>query len=116
MASDTSLVFNILAKDKASKTFGKVEKGLGRVSAGIAALAVGAGVGLAKVGGDFHEAFSTIRVGTGATGDQLAGLEESFKKVATQVPNAIGDTATVLADFNTMTGATGKDLEELSTT
>lgn len=116
MASDTSLVLNILAKDKASKEVGKFEKNIGKAGVAIAGLAVAAGVGLAKVGADFHEAFSTIRVGTGATGDQLAGLEESFKTVAANVPNAIGDTATVLADFNTMTGATGDDLESLTET
>jgi hypothetical protein len=95
---------------------GRVGKGLDKMGVAIVALAAGAAVGLAKVGGDFHEAFSTIRVGTGATGDQLAGLEDSFKNVAATVPNAIGDTATVLADFNTMTGATGDDLEGLTET
>lgn len=116
MAADTSLILNILAKDKASKELGGFQKNLGKAGVAIAGLAIGAAVGLAKVGGDFHEAFSTIRVGTGATGDQLEGLEESFKQVASTVPNAIGDTATVLADFNTLTGATGDDLELLTET
>jgi phage-related minor tail protein len=116
MGSDTSLIFNLLARDKASKTLGKVEGKLNKMGVAIVGLAAGAAVGLAKVGGDFHEAFSTIRVGTGATGDQLAGLEQSFKNVASTVPDAIGDTATVLADFNTLTGATGTDLEGLTQT
>jgi hypothetical protein len=116
MGADTSLIFNILAKDKASRIIGKVGGNIGKVSAGIVAAGVAAAVGLAKVGDDFDAAFDSIRIGTGATGDQLAGLEASFKNVATQVPNAIGDTATVLADFNTLTGATGKDLESLTET
>jgi len=114
--TDTSLVFKLIAKDNASGAMGKFRKNVGMVGVATAGAAAAAAVGLAKLGGDFHSAFSTIRIGTGATGEQLAGLQSTFKQVATTVPNAIGDTATVLADFNTLTGATGDHLGDLTTT
>ena len=78
-----------------------------------AGVAIGAGVvtGLAKLGDSFDEAFDTIRVGTGATGEALEGLTGSFKSVFASVPTDMGSAATAIADLNTRLGLTGMELE-----
>jgi hypothetical protein len=116
MASDVSLIFNLLARDKASGTIGKVEKNVGRMGVAIVGMGVAAGAGLVAVGDTMDEVFDTIRVGTGATGPALDGLKTSFKNVAGTVSADLTETGSVLADFNTMTGATGEHLEGLTKT
>jgi phage-related minor tail protein len=116
VASDVSLIFNLLAKDKASGTIGKVEKNVGRMGIAIVGMGVAAGAGLVAVGDTLDEVFDTIRVGTGATGPALDGLKTSFKNVAGTVSADLTETGSVLADFNTMTGATGEHLEGLTKT
>lgn len=77
--------------------------------------AVAAGVGLFKLGQNFDKEFDKIRIGTGATGDALAGLEDSFKDVLKGNNRATFDTAgTAIADLNTRLGITGDELEALS--
>lgn len=73
-----------------------------------------AGVGAFKLGKTFQEAYNTIRVGTGATGQALKSLEKDFKAVAANTPASFGDTATAIADLNTRLGVTGKPLQDLS--
>lgn len=92
----------------------KVAKAFAAVSvAGVAA--VGAiGVGLYKVGASFKDAYNTIRVGTGATGQALAGLQEDFKQVVAAVPASFDDASTAIADLNTRLGLTGPPLQDLS--
>lgn len=81
---------------------------------GFAAVGIGAAVGLAKIGQSFDKEFDKIRVGTGATGDMLAGLEDSFKNVLSTVPASFGDAGTAIADLNTRLGLTGAPLEALA--
>lgn len=81
--------------------------------AGVAA--AGLGIALFKVGEDFEHAYNTIRVGTGATGEALKGLEESFKNVAKTVPDSFGNISQAITLVNEKLGLTGKPLEELST-
>ncbi|MFV0503756.1 MAG: phage tail tape measure protein [Lachnospirales bacterium] len=76
---------------------------------------VAAGAGLFKLASDFDEASDSIRIGTGATGEALQGLEEDFKAVYTTVDTSMGDASKVIADLNTRTGLSGKSLQELST-
>ena len=84
--------------------------GLGAVVVGGAA----AGVALFKVGKKFDEAYDTIRVGTGATGKSLEGLQTSFKNVVKDVPTDFGTASTAIADLNTRTGLTGAGLEKMA--
>jgi len=56
-----------------------------------------------------------IQVGTGATGKALAGLQRAFRNVFRGVPEAAEVVGTVIANLNTLFGATGKTLENLST-
>lgn len=96
---------------------GKMAK-LGTAAAGVGvalgAAFVGAGVGLAKIGGDFDAQFDKIRVGTGATGAALEGLQDDFKQVLKDVPASFDDAGSAIADLNTRLGLTGKPLQDLS--
>lgn len=95
---------------------GRLGKFAGVAGAAVVAGAAGAAVGLAKLGSDFDEQFDKIRVGTGATGDTLAGLQQSFEDVLSGTNRATFDTAgTAIADLNTRLGLTGDELEALST-
>ena len=85
---------------------------VGLVAVGAAAVAT-AGY-LVSLGDDFHSMSRDIRVGTGASGDALADLEESALAVMRTVPNAMGDVGGTLADLNTRLGLTGPNLEHVS--
>lgn len=99
---------------KTSKVGGQLAK-FGKVAAaGLAAGAAAAGVALFKIGSTFDDAYDTIRVGTGATGDALKGLQDDFKQVAANVPASMEDVSTSIADLNTRLGLSGKPLQELS--
>ena len=67
-----------------------------------------------KIALDYDNAVDAIAAGTGATGQNLKKLEQSFRSVAKSVPQSMAETSKVIADFNTRTGATGKTLEALS--
>jgi phage-related minor tail protein len=113
----------VLAGDAkgAQKAFAQTEKsagGMGKavLAAGavVAAAAAAAAVGLFKIGSAFDEQYDKIRVGTGATGDALKGLQGDFKAVLTSVPTDFASAGTAIADLNTRLGLTGKPLQDLS--
>lgn len=102
---------------KAARTgLQKFESGVNKASVAIVGAATAAGGALLKIGDDFNSGFNAIRIGTGATGEALQDLQDNFKNVAGRVTQDIGQTAQTLADFNTMTGATGEHLEQLTET
>lgn len=85
--------------------------------AAFAGIAVGAGLLFAKMvglGDQFKDAYNTIRVGTGATGDALNGLEADFRAAFADVPADMATVATATADLNTRLGLTGKPLQEMT--
>ncbi|WP_373898822.1 phage tail tape measure protein [Haloimpatiens sp. FM7315] len=84
------------------------------LSMSVTAPIVAASTGLVKLATDFEEANNTIRIGTGATGDALKGLDKDFKSVYTSVNTNIGDASKVIADLNTRTGLSGESLQDLS--
>ncbi|SET86340.1 phage tail tape measure protein, TP901 family, core region, partial [Oceanobacillus limi] len=71
------------------------------------------GVALAAAD-QFDKAYRDIRVGTGATGDALDDLENSFDNVFSSVPDGADQVANSLATLNTFTGATNDVLEGLT--
>jgi len=87
-----------------------VSKGSTVALAGV--LAVGGG--LVAMGSAADDAYDKIRVGTGATGDALAGLEDSFKAVLSDVPTDADAASTAIANINTALGLTGENLETRS--
>ena len=87
------------------------------IAVGVTAVAgatVAAGKAFYELGSIFDEVEDTIRIGTGATGDALAGLVDVARNVGRQVPNALGDIGATVADLNTRLGLTGPTLETLS--
>src|SRR5690606_40475926 len=69
---------------------------------------------LNNFGATFDEVRDTIRVGTGATGDDLAALEQSAKNIARNVPAEFEAIGTAVADLNTRLGLTGPTLETVA--
>lgn len=104
--------------DNGSKTLQKTGKSLtnigGQLTTGLTLPIAGASAGLVKLGMDFEDAFSDIRVGTGATGDALKNLQNDFKEVYSAVPTDIEKASKAIADLNTRTGMSGKPLQDLS--
>jgi len=115
--------------DKAQKSIGSAMGKLGgfasgAMKAGLAAAASGiAAVGTASIAGakaaiDLGKAFegasNTIRIGTGATGEDLNKLNKSFDEVYKSVPTSMEAASQAIADFNTRLGLTGPELEGVS--
>lgn len=75
---------------------------------------VAAGAGAVAMGKSFDDAYDKIRIGTGATGKALEGLNEDFRRVAKQVPSSFDDISTAIADYNTRLGISGQALQDLS--
>lgn len=103
---------------ESSKSFGSafgsgLKTAMKAATIGIGAI-VGGGIGLAKLGADFDDAFDKIRVGTGATGKALEGLQDSFKTVFASVPVSMADASSAVEGLNVGLKLTGKPLEALS--
>ena len=97
-----------------SGKFGKLGKAGAVGLAGIGVAAVSAGKALYDIGGQFDDAYDTIRVGTGKTGKALKGLEGDFKAVVKTVPTDFGSASTAISQLNSRLGITGKPLRSLS--
>jgi len=97
---------------------GGLLSGFGGAMAGIAAVggaaAVGLGVAAFQIGSSFDDAFDTIRVGTGATGEELGGLEDAFRGIVHDVPTDFGSAADAVALLNQRLHLTGQPLQDLS--
>lgn len=123
MAAQLDIVINL--QDKASRglkalkgKLGGVGKAAGTVlRAGVLAGGValaGLGVAAFKFGNDFLEAQNIIKVGTGATGEALEGLNEDFKATFAEVPADMKTVAQATADLNTRLGLTGEPLQDMT--
>lgn len=97
-----------------SKIFGGMGKLAGAALIGGAGLAIAAGAGLAKLGESFDEAYDTIRITTGKTGDALSGLQADFRQVASTVPVDLGEAGDAVALLNQKLGDSGKPLQDIS--
>lgn len=99
----------------AGKSFSdKFNAGLKIASVAIVAGVAGAAKGLYEIGGTFDDVSDTIRVGTGATGQALADLEESAKNIGRTTPAAFENIGSTVADVNTRMGLTGKELDTVA--
>lgn len=112
--SDTSVVFNLLAKDKTGAALGSAGRAFQRLGTIILASGAVAGAGLVKIGMDMDAAADTIRTGTGKTGVALEGLKKDFNEALVGVPADTQTVAKALADLNKRTGLSGKALQELT--
>lgn len=115
---DPSLAKSI---EQAEKQFESMDKEAlkakaGMLAFGAATVAVTVAVGkkLYELGAQFDEAFDTIRVGTGATGEALEQLKDDFREVYSSVPGTMEDAGKAIADYNTRLGLTGEELQGVS--
>ena len=98
----------------ASNAIGSMGKaGVAVAGLGTAAVAAGALVGKAfyDIGAAATDMDNEIRIGTGATGEALEGMQDTARDIAKQVPNSLGEVGTAVADLNTNLGLTGPVLD-----
>jgi TP901 family phage tail tape measure protein len=93
--------------------------GAGKLPGLVKGLIAGAGIAapvvlLEKLGATFDEQFDKIRLGTGATGTALSGLEDDFRAVARSGPSSFSDVSDAITDVSRQLGLTGKPLEDTS--
>lgn len=87
--------------------------GLAVTGLGAAAIAGGALVSKAlyDIGAAATDMDNEIRIGTGASGEALAGMQGTARDIAKQVPNSLAEVGTAVADLNTNLGLTGPVLD-----
>lgn len=116
---DPSLNKAISSASGSMNNFGNTAKTVSKVAAvavtAMATATIAAGKALIDIGNDFKAAQNTIRIGTGATGQDLEALYGTMKEVYKSVPTTLEDASTVIADYNTRLGLTGTALQGLST-
>jgi phage-related minor tail protein len=89
--------------------------GAATAAAAVAVAAIAAiGVAVIHYGGQFDNAFDSIRIGTGKTGAALAGLEDDFKAVVSSVPTDFASASTALKDVYQRLEITGRPLQKLT--
>ncbi|MFV9676694.1 MAG: phage tail tape measure protein, partial [Methanosarcinales archaeon] len=74
----------------------------------------GIGAAMLLAGKQVDTAYADIIAGTGATGDALDDLKDSFHDVYGTIPADAKTVGNALATINTLTGATGDTLEDLT--
>ena len=82
--------------------------GLGAVAVAGAAVV---GKALYDIGAAATDMDNEIRIGTGATGEALTGMQDTARDIARQVPADLADVGTAVADLNTNLGLTGPVLD-----
>ena len=86
----------------------------GMIGVAVAGTAVVVGKALYGIGAQFDDMSDTIAVSSGASGDELAGLEDVAKSVAKTVPQSFEDVGTAVGELAARTGLAGDDLEDMS--
>lgn len=74
----------------------------------------GAATAAFKLGESFDKAYDKIRIGTGKTGTQLAGLKRDFKAVAGSGPADFDMVSTAITRLNQRLGLTGAPLQGMA--
>lgn len=113
-ADTTELEKKIKDVNKSIKALGKKLTDTGKGLSLLTSPLMAVGTAAFGVGVKIEKAFRNIKVGTGATGAALKGLQADFKAIAVLGPQSFDDSAKAIADLNTMTGASGKTLQDLS--
>lgn len=119
LAGDASgALSSLVAVDRAAGRTSTGMQRLGRFgAAGLTALgagAVAAAGALYSIGSQFDSAYDRIRVGTGATGRQMAQLQNDFRAVARSSYSNFGDISTAITGVNQRLGLTGRPLQQLT--
>ena len=97
--------------DKVAKNFKSVGSAFTKnVTAPILAIGAASVVAFKQV----DEGMDIIIQKTGATGDELEGMEDSFKNLASTIPADFNQIGEAIGEVNTRFGATGEVLEDVS--
>lgn len=118
----------LIDNEKANQSLAKTDKNAAGVSTRFSTMAktaakAGAAVGTVavalvaaafKIGDGFDDAFDVIQTGTGASGEDLKGLQKDFKGVFSSIPTEMAPAASAIADLNTLTDATGPALQAMT--
>ena len=99
-----------LATDFASKM-----KTLAVPIAAVGAAIASLGTAAVLAADNINKAYNAIRVGSGATGEDLEALKSDFDAVFGTIPAGAGEVGTAIADLNTRLGLTGKPLQNMAT-
>lgn len=103
---------NFAALDRVGDRLTDLGKGMSiAFTAPIAAL----GIAMGKAAVDFDDASDRIRAKTGATGEALAGLNNTFKEVFSSLPTTAKDASEAISGLATRLGLAGEPLKELAT-
>ena len=117
-AIDPSLKKSIDSAQKSLKGLNLKAVAIGTAFVAGAGIAIKAAVDMGKalydLGSEFDSAYDAIRIGTGATGDDLVALQDTMKDVYTSIPASMEDSAKAIADYNTRLGLTGDELADMS--
>jgi len=103
----------------AESQLNRLGKNVGKVGANLTKkmtlpiLALGAGAVAAF--NEVDKGLDAVAIGTGATGEGLKELQDTFKNVAKNATQGMEEVGTVVAELNTRLGLTGTPLEDLST-
>lgn len=104
--------------DKAESGFSKFKKSmtsLGEIAAsGIYSAFKEIGISSWNAAIESEKSLNIMKIGTGATGDELKNLMTSYQKIGAQVPDKMNTVATVMADIHRRTSATGDTLENMT--
>ncbi|EAF6235970.1 phage tail tape measure protein [Listeria monocytogenes] len=91
---------------------GEKVKGVGeKMSLGLSAPIIGIGALAMASFGELDDALDGITTATGATGDQLESLQDSFKNVVNVIPAELEDIGTGIGEVNTQFGLMDEALE-----
>ncbi len=101
--------------DRVERTALKRTRDIGRkMTLAITGPIIGIGTAIFGATNTVQEALKIIRVGTGATGEALQGLQDDFDAVWGSVPGGAQDAATAIAELNTRLKLTGEPLRVAS--
>lgn len=100
--------------EKSSINWKKIGTAAAVAATAVATAVVAIGATMIKLAGSFDDAYDSIQVKTGATGEELGKLQDSFKNVFSSIPADGGDVATAMGTIAQKTDATGVTLETLT--
>lgn len=101
--------------EKISAVGDKVSSVGDKLTTGLTAPIAAVGAASVKAFNEVDAGMDTIIKKTGATGEALEEMENIAKSIATTIPTSFEDAGAAVGEVNTRFGATGQELEDLST-
>lgn len=106
----------LLQANKSARQFAGEVTSLGKtLSASITVPLTAAAAAAVASSETIDDAMDRIRIGTGATGDDLEKLGDTFRNVFGEMPESAEQVSTAIADLNTRLNLSGDDLQAMTT-